>query len=437
MRATLLKFIDRIRGSFWFVPTWMVLAAVALAGIAVYADQRVADEHWQLPAFAFAGSPDGATAVLSTIAGSMITIAGVVFSLTLVALSLASSQFGPRLLRNFMRDRSNQVVLGTFVATFLYCLLVLRAVQHVDGETFVPHLSINLAVALALVSIGVLIYFIHHISLSIQADEIIARVVVELDQGIPRLFPEQIGEDDPGTADDRPPPAEPDAAQVDAPCDGYLQIVDAEALVEAARDAGVVLHLAGRPGDFLARGSALARVVPAGRLDEDLAACVRAAFVLGDQRTAAQDVSFSLQQLAEIAVRALSPGINDPYTAMTCIDRLGAAFCQLAARRFPSARRADDDGELRVVAPGHTFCSLLEPVFDAIRRHARGDIAVSERMLEAIERIAPRLRRDEDRRLLLQHADLVAHSARAAADNDHDAMRITTWHRRVLCALAA
>ncbi len=137
--------------------------------------------------------PDGARAVLSTIAGSMITVAGVVFSVTIVALSLASNQFGPRLLRNFMRDRGNQIVLGTFVATYLYCLLVMRTVQGMDGSQFVPHLSVTVAILMAVASLGVLIYFIHHVAVSIQAPELIANVAHELHEAIDRLFPEELG----------------------------------------------------------------------------------------------------------------------------------------------------------------------------------------------------------------------------------------------------
>ena len=176
MRAQLLKYWDRIRSSFWFLPSLMACGAVALALATVALDGSVTDDWLQTLAWVYTGGAEGASAVLETIAGSMITIAGVVFSLTLVALSLASSQFGPRLLRNFMRDTANQVVLGTFVATFLYCLLVLRTIRRADEVAFVPHLSVTLGVLFAIASLGVLIYFIHHVSVSIQADEIIARV---------------------------------------------------------------------------------------------------------------------------------------------------------------------------------------------------------------------------------------------------------------------
>ncbi|NDP40395.1 MAG: DUF2254 domain-containing protein, partial [Rhodoferax sp.] len=193
MKTLLLKYWDRLRSSLWFVPAVMAWLAVALAFGAVELDKAV-DEDWlQRLSWSYSGGAEGASLPLGTVAGSMIAIAGTVFSMTLVALSLASSQLGPRLLRNFMRDTANQVVLGTFVATFVYCLLVLRTIRRADEVTFVPHLSVSIGVLLAMVSIGVLIYFIHHVSVSIQADEVVARVGRELEDGIDRLFPGHLG----------------------------------------------------------------------------------------------------------------------------------------------------------------------------------------------------------------------------------------------------
>ncbi|MBC7706367.1 MAG: DUF2254 domain-containing protein, partial [Rhodoferax sp.] len=173
MKTQPYKFWDRLRSSLWFVPATMAFLAVALAVAAVELDKAVADDWLLSLGWSYSGGAEGASLVLGTVAGSMIAIAGAVFSMTLVALSLASSQLGPRLLRNFMRDTVNQVVLGTFVATFVYCLLVLRTIRRADEVAFVPHLSVTIGVLLAIVSVGVLIYFIHHISVSIQADQVV------------------------------------------------------------------------------------------------------------------------------------------------------------------------------------------------------------------------------------------------------------------------
>lgn len=193
MGITLRAHWDRLRSSFWFLPALMVSGAVLLAYATVALDETMVLRGVEAPSWVYSGGAQGASTVLGAIAGSMVTIAGVVFSLTLVALSIASSQLGPRLLQSFMRDASNQVVLGTFVATFLYCLLVLRTIRREAGAEFVPHLSVSVGVLLAVVSLAVLIYFIHHVSVSIQADEVIARVSADVFAGIDRLFPAQIG----------------------------------------------------------------------------------------------------------------------------------------------------------------------------------------------------------------------------------------------------
>jgi len=199
MKAQFLKYWEQLHSSFWFVPAILALGSTALALSAVALDEHATDvlRNWK---WLYSGGAEGASAVLQTIAGSMITIAGVVFSMTLVALTLASAQFGPRLLRNFMRDTVNQLVLGTFVATFIYCLLVMRMIRHEDEVAFVPHFSVTLGVVLALVSMAVLIYFIHHVSVSIQADEVVARVAKDLDEGMDRLFPEDLGKSEPPAA---------------------------------------------------------------------------------------------------------------------------------------------------------------------------------------------------------------------------------------------
>lgn len=181
VKAHLLEYWERIRSSFWFVPGILTGAAVTLASVTVALDESATVGEWMAGQnWAYTGGAEGASLVLSTVAGSMITIAGVVFSMTLVVLSLASSQLGPRLLRTFMRDTKNQVVLGAFIATFVYCLLVLRTIRRAEDVAFVPHLSVTIGVLLAIGSLGILIYFIHHVSISIQADEVVARVHDEL-----------------------------------------------------------------------------------------------------------------------------------------------------------------------------------------------------------------------------------------------------------------
>jgi uncharacterized membrane protein len=431
MKTLLLKYWDRVRSSLWFVPATMTCLAVALAISAVEVDKALADDWLQHMGWSYSGGAEGASLLLSTVAGSMIAIAGTVFSMTLVALSLASSQLGPRLLRNFMRDTANQVVLGTFVSTFVYCLLVLRTIRRADEVSFVPHLSVSIGVLLAMVSVGVLIYFIHHISVSIQADQVVARVSTELADGIDRLFPDHLGM--PASEASKAPseavlPATfaREARPVCAPEDGYLQLIDGNALMDLACEEDLLLLLDRRPGHYLVKGQTMVLVWPGDRVTESLENRMNAAFVLGDQRSAAQDVEFSFHQLVEIAVRALSPGINDPFTAIACVDRLGSALCRLARRDMPSPHRFDPHGRLRLVAPGSTFAGIVDTAFNQIRQSARSNPAVAIRMLDVIAQIAVHVQSSHDASCLQRHAGMIIRGAREAVPEADDLAAVET-----------
>ncbi|HSN73189.1 MAG TPA: DUF2254 domain-containing protein, partial [Steroidobacteraceae bacterium] len=441
LKQPLSKYWEHIRSSFWFVPSLMAVGAMALAFAMVTLDQ-IAGASWLAKAgWVDTGGAEGASAVLQTIAGSMITIAGVVFSLTLVALSIASSQFGPRLLYNFMRDRTNQVVLGTFIATFLYCLLVLRTIRYAPEDGFVPHLSVTLGVVFALASLWVLIYFIHHVSVSVQADHIIARVGRDLLRGVKNIFPAQIGRDPPDRASDDaaalPKNFESDARAVAAEGDGYLQLIDVDALMELATERDVVLRLEYRPGHYVVDGSTLALAWPADRVDDSVAEELNAAFGIGPQRTPNQDIEHAVLQLVEIAVRALSPGINDPFTAMACIDRLASGLSRIARTKMPSPYRCDEEGRLRVVAPPASFEGIVDAALNQIRQNARANAAVSIRLLEAISAIATMTDDAEQPAVLRRHADVIARGARDAIPEQEDRRAVAERHTDVVAALSA
>jgi uncharacterized membrane protein len=367
----------------------------------------------------------------------MITIAGVVFSLTLLTLSLASTQFGPRLLRNFMRDLANQAVLGSFVATFLYCLLVLRTIRHGDEGAFVPHLSITVGVLLAVASIGVLIFFVHHVSSSIQVDQVIAGVFEELKVAIDRLFPDRLGEEDERPLARLPERFEREAQEVRADADGYLQVIDGDRLLSLAGTRDLVVRLEHRPGHYLLARGVLARVLAPAPLDDELERELREAFVLGPQRTPTQDVEFSVDQLVEIAVRALSPGVNDPFTAIRCVDRLGSALCRLAERAIPSPYRHDREGHLRVVAFPTAFRDLLAASFDQIRQYGRSSAAVTVRLLEVIAAIADCARRRDDLAALRQHAMMIERGSRDGLPEESDRADVAARYQEASRRLAA
>lgn len=419
MKTKLLYYSDLLRTSFWFLPSMMVVGSIVLALGMIQLDQRMpgrADAEWFL---VYNGGAEGARSVLSTIAGSMITVAGVVFSITIVALTLASSQFGPRLLRNFIRDRSNQFVLGTFIAAYLYCLLVLRTIRGGDENGFVPGISVIVGVLLAVAGLAVLIYFIHHVAIAIQADTVVMHVSHELHRTIDRLFPEELGK---SIDRDRPqndaclPDFDRQAATVHIAESGYIVAIDSEQLLGAAGTHQVVLKLLCRPGHFMILGDPLCKVVPEAAASEELESEIREAVQLGSERTALQDVEFCVDQLVEVAVRALSPGVNDPFTAITCIDRLGSALCRIVEREIPSPYRHDDDKRLRVIAYPVTPGNLLDAAFNQIRQYGGSSPAILIRLLENLRAIALRTTRDEDLEAVARHAESVLHAAKGITD---------------------
>lgn len=421
MKSWLSKLLNNLRTSLWFIPTLMVVGAALLSLLTQYVDTTLVGHEmprW-IEVFTYAGEPDGARTILGAIAGSMITVAGTVFSITIVALSLASSQFGPRLLRNFLSDRGNQAVLGTFVATFLFCILVMRQVY---GETSasrpdVPAVSVSMAIALGVVSLGVLIYFIHHIAQSMQAEHIVSTVYEELQAQVAHMFPEKTGT--PADTQTR----KPEETDIEAALDregqllvsngsGYIQAVDADSLLGLAQQHQLVIRLALRPGDFVLPEAALVFVLP--RLDEqqtkDLTLKVRECFALDMCRTPHQNIEFGIDQIVEVAVRALSPGINDPFTAMTCIDRLGAVLSLLTNRTIPSPYRTCSSGKIRLIIPPVSYRSLVERAFSQIRQNARTVPSVIIRLTETIARVGERESISRRRILLRQVMAIAEHS---------------------------
>jgi uncharacterized membrane protein len=423
-----------LTGSYWFVPALMTTAAALLAFGLLAVDRRLIVRDWQ-PQWLYIGGTDGARLVLSTVAGSIITVAGVVFSITIVSLTQASSQFGPRLLRNFMRDTGNQVVLGTFVATFLYCLLVLRAIHGEldNGPEFVPQASVTAGVLLAIASIAVLIYFIHHVSVSLQAPSVIAAALQELLHTIDRVH------EDPPAAHHRvqelPPGFEADARDVRARDGGYLQAIDLDGLLGVASKHDLVLRLEYRPGQYVIQDSALLRAWPPDRCGDDLARRLADCFITGWRATPEQDMEYGIRQLVEVAVRALSPGVNDPFTAVNCIDALGSAVCRIAGRSIPGPFKHDEDGQLRLVRPVTDFDGVVDAAFNQIRQHSAGDVAVTIRLLEVITACAPHMRTPAQRQALLAHAQMIARQDTDKIPAARDRQDIQERFEAARCAL--
>jgi uncharacterized membrane protein len=403
------NFLENLRASYWFLPSVIAVAAVALSFLTVWIDQQVQYDWIRHIGFFWSGGAEGARGLLSTLAGSMITVAGVIFSMTLVVLSLASSQFGPRLLRNLMRDTASQVGLGTFIATFIYCLLVLRTIRSSDTATFVPYISVTIGLIFGVASLALLIYYIHHIAMAIQAPSVIARVAGELLDSADALYPPaQHAGRKPVTS---PPDFKGPTREVYASDTGYIQAVDDSQLIRLAGEHDVVLQLLYRPGRFVVQGAPLLRVWPTERANDKLAAKIGHYLVIDKQRTSFQDVGFAIEQLVEIAVRALSPGINDPFTAVTCIDWLSAALGKLATKEFPEPYSFDESGDLRLVlADPISLAYLIDLALDQIRQNAGQSVAVRVRMLEMIGRLLDEVTTREGMSALRRQADMIAAS---------------------------
>lgn len=401
-----------ITASFWFLPSCMALGAVAASGAMIALDRVLnKGELLQQVGWIYSGGPDGSISVLSAIAGSTVTVAGVVFSITMVALTLASSQFGPRLLGNFMRDQVNQAVLGLFIGTFLYCLTVLPAIRR--DPPFVPHLSITIGILLALACFFFVIYFIHHVAASINADNIIALVESDLERITDSLFPEEM-EEETGRPHGGPTNLPRDfrrrAVAAPATDTGYVQAMDTTGLLSLATEEELIVRLEYRPGDFIIKGTPLARVWPPTADVEALTPRLNNQFILGRLRTPVQDIELCINQIVEIALRALSPGINDTFTAITCIDRLGAALSRLAGRRLPSPAHHDDDGNLRLISPSTTFQGAVDAAFNLIRQNA--NVPVMIRLLETLRAIASQAASAHQLQALLRQAKMIVWDAR-------------------------
>lgn len=435
MRLRLVHAWTSLRSTYWFIPALMALAAGVLAIASVEVDRHLAPRFMDRPGWIFGAGPEGARAVMSVVAGSVMSTAGVTFSITIAALSLASSQLGPRLLHSFMRDTGNQVVLGTFIATFVFCLIVLRTIRGSDeGAPFVPALSVTAGVGLGLASLGVLIFFIHHVAVSIQAPNVVASVGRELARRVEIAFPPRDGVESAAPPVELPADFEARAAPVASRADGYVQAMDEDALAKIAERTGMLLRVEARPGQFVAEGSALVRAWPPEAVDADREREIRARFVLGTQRTAEQDVEFAVDQLVEVAVRAMSPAINDPFTAIACLDWLQAGLCRAARGRTPHPYRLAADGRVCLVyRAGYTFTGLIDAAFNQVRQSSARSPAVMLRLLETIEDVVRCTGGERDEvDVLLRHARMAHRAAVASGLDPADRADLDERFRQVL-----
>ena len=404
----------QVHSSLWFVPTIVTLTLMLLALSLVELDRHMGEvllERW--PSL-FTADAEGARSLLSAIAGAMATIAGVTFSITMVALALASGQYTSRVLRNFMRDRGNQTVLGIFIGIFLYCLLVLRAISE-QPEPFVPASAVLGSVILSVLGSGAFIFFIHHISSAIQADEMARAITRETLHMMERYYPCETA--DRGRRQARHYPDVGAWHGVPARQWGTIQTVAEMQLLTWACAHDAIVRIERKPGDFINIGETLVSVAMPTAPDESMVKKLNAAYGVDAFRTLDQDPDFGIRQLVDMALKALSPGINDSTTAVTCMDHIGVILIFCTQRNLTPLNRYDGDGQLRVISNGTDFAQLVRLAFRQVAESAQGNTEVLLRMLDTIERTAKTCRRDAERCALWREleviGDIALHSAKS------------------------
>lgn len=417
MRLKLLAWWQLLHRSYWFIPGLMSIGALVLAVAMVYLDNRIVASGAEPIRFLPQSDAAGGRAILSTIAGSAITVAGVVFSITIVILSTAAAQFGPGLLPNFMNQNGTQIVLGGFIATFIYSLLILAHIQESEDPA-VPQYALSLGLALGIFSFGLLIFFIHYVAMFIQVPRILANVEADLKRSIRGSFPDT---PDSNAGDDEwPQDFDANSVDVESRSTGYLQAIDYQALLEEAvcHDLRIQTHMVA--GHYVLAGQTLMQICAARPVGEDVISGLRAFYMINEERTSSQDPVFAVDQIVEIALRALSPGINDPFTAVQCVNMLGNVLVCLAGRYEPQPLLFDKQGRVRLRRRVYTYEKVIDKAFNQLRQYGAGHAAVAVRLMELMADLACLELPDNFRACLQHHAELLAEDTRTMLRNTAD-----------------
>ena len=409
------------------MPSLMVTDSITFAFVLIEVDSA-GFHRWlnQWPRL-FGVGAEGARQMLSTLAGSMMTVMGITFSMTLLALVLASGQYTSRILRSFMRSRVTQATLGVFASIFAYCLIVLRTIRGSSGvDEFVPNLAVFFAFVMSLGGVGVLIYFIHHIASSIQASNIIASVAQETNASIDRLLPEKLDQgpdEDEGRNQVLEPLDERTWYPVPAAVSGYIESVNNSALLRLAEDNRTIVRMEHGIGAFVVQDTPLVSLALTYPPDQKAIDALNAAYSIGRHRTVQQDPAFGIRQIVDMAIKALSPGVNDTSTAVMCVDYLTSILARLASRQFPPLYRYDGE-TLRVVAIVPSFEGLLAEAFDQIRGSAEANVAILARLLGALDTIGSLTIMPSHLRALYEQLQCIAELADRCIESSHDRARI-------------
>lgn len=418
-----------LRGQLWIIPLVLSVLALALAyWVLAFGPSVLADwddgEFWWL----YGGDAGSARGLLSSLLSGLMTMTSLVVSVTFVILTLAANQLGPRLIPIFMGDRQIQTVLGLFLGTILYVLVVLRSLDETLGSEGVPHIAVTIGSALTVACLFALLFYVHKIARAIVADNIVARVAGDLHHAIHGMLPWD------GSTDENVPEVTlPRVGVVSLDRSGYVQVIDYDRLVALAGRENALLQVKVRAGHFVLGGGEHVVIHAARPPDRGVEKTIRSAFVVGDERSPAQDLEHGLRQLVEIALRALSPGINDPYTAIAVVDRLGAALEEIFRRSLPPAVLHDAEGIVRVIARRSDVQGLTDVAFDAIRQAARDIPAVLIRMADVLGQLASVLRPGEARGAAVRHLGRLAETAEEArlAPCDRQAVLVRIERARI------
>ena len=421
---------EALRTTLWFVPAVLIVLGTLIFIVTFQIDVAAYFHQIELPSWLRNGNSQSGRDVLIAIAAAIITVVGVVFSITILALTLASQQFGPRMMRNFVRDVGNQVTLGVFVATFVYSVLALGSITIYPHGDFVPRLSITVAESMLLVDVAVLIYFINHVAASIQLPEVIAGIARDLESAVDTEFPVVDHVDvaprsarQSSNLSQRPEELlamiEDRGGVVLAAKSGYLQFVGYAQLARIAKLVDAVIRLDHRPGHFIVAGRPVAKVFPrgaAGQVEKALAK----AHVTGPHRPLMQDQVFAIDQLVEIAIRALSPAVNDTYTALTSLDWISSGLSRISGREFSEHVYRDEEGRIRLIGADWSYPKMVNRAFDKIRQASRGMPAVIIRILESLTAVVDATTSAAQREVLLRQGEMVLRSATESVTERHD-----------------
>ncbi len=421
MRARLQNIWENISSSLWFVPTVLVLVALALSSILIEVDATLHRRNDPLIPWLFSGTADAGRSVLSVIAGSLITVISIAFSITIIALQQASAQFTPRVLRQFTASRSNQFVLGVYTATFVYALLVLRSVRSQTESVqsaFVPALSITVAIALALLCLGLLIFFIHHMSRSLQVAVIMDRVHRELVAQVDALYPLDAAE--PNAVSEAPMYGTVPLATIRSQQAGFIRRIDEAALCDMPLANIRALRIVPRVGQFITHGGTLAELDPPAELTDELADQLRAAFVIDLMPSINQDPLFGVRQLVDIALKALSPGINDMTTAEYALNYLGDALGRLAERPFPQTVYLINQHRTRISFNRPSWDDFVTAAFNQVRRAGENDPHVTATLLRVLHDLAVRVPSAERSRAIQHQVAEIRQSLETHTCSPHD-----------------